>query len=350
MIKKKIDNYLSKIVNRSLEKLHFQNGCSALNLSRYNYKNVKKIIETDLKIYSQNGEDGIIDYLLFSLNIEKPKFIEIGVGDYSESNTRFFFERTSGDGLIIDIIDDFEKKVKEKVKIWKGNLKILQQNIDANNILDTLKNNNFFQKIDLFSLDIDGIDYWVLKELPKNFCKILVAEYNPYFGDKFNLTSYEANILVSDKETSEYFEKVIKISDVKLATNWITVELFALLNSKDLEIVQSPISAINLSKLINLIKDGTISGKIAKSVFELMADGDKDPSVIVREKDLKQQSDPKELEKLIAKVINANLDKVKEYKSGKEKLFGFFVGQVMKDSGGKANPQLVNDILKKKLK
>jgi len=188
MIKKKIDNYLSKIVNRSLEKLHFQNGCSALNLSRYNYKNVKKIIETDLKIYSQNGEDGIIDYLLFSLNIEKPKFIEIGVGDYSESNTRFFFERTSGDGLIIDIIDDFEKKVKEKVKIWKGNLKILQQNIDANNILDTLKNNNFFQKIDLFSLDIDGIDYWVLKELPKNFCKILVAEYNPYFGDKFKIT------------------------------------------------------------------------------------------------------------------------------------------------------------------
>ena len=188
MIKKKIDNYLSKIVNRSLEKLHFQNGCSTLNLSRYNYKNVKKIIETDLKIYSQNGEDGIIDYLLFSLNIEKPKFIEIGVGDYSESNTRFFFERTSGDGLIIDIIDDLEKKVKEKVKIWKGNLKILQQNIDANNILDTLKNNNFFQKIDLFSLDIDGIDYWVLKELPKNFCKILVAEYNPYFGDKFKIT------------------------------------------------------------------------------------------------------------------------------------------------------------------
>ena len=188
MIKKKIDNYLSRVVNRSLEKLHFQNGCSTLNLSRYNYKNVKKIIETDLKIYSQNGEDGIIDYLLFSLNIEKPKFIEIGVGDYSESNTRFFFERTSGDGLIIDIIDDFEKKVKENVKIWKGNLKILQQNIDANNILDTLKNNNFSQKIDLLSLDIDGIDYWILNELPKNFCKILVAEYNPYFGDKFKIT------------------------------------------------------------------------------------------------------------------------------------------------------------------
>ena len=89
MIKRQIDNYLFKTIGKSLEKIRFQNGCSALNLSRYNYKNVKRINETDLKIYSQNGEDGIIDYLLSSLKIEKPKFIEIGVGDYSESNTRF---------------------------------------------------------------------------------------------------------------------------------------------------------------------------------------------------------------------------------------------------------------------
>ena len=101
--------------------------------------------------------------------------------------------------------------------------------------------------------------------------------------------------------------------------------------------------------MINLIKDGTISGKIAKSVFELMSDGDKDPNKIVQEKNLKQQSDPKELETLIDKVISNNPDKVKEYKSGKDKLFGFFVGQAMKVSGGKANPQLVNEILRKKL-
>ena len=142
----------------------------------------------------------------------------------------------------------------------------------------------------------------------------------------------------------------IKNSDVKLSSNWITGELFALLNEKNLEITDSPISAKNLSKLINLIKDGTISGKIAKTVFEIMPDGDKNPIDIVKEKDLKQQSDPKELEKLIEKVINENHDKVKEYKSGKEKLFGFFVGQAMKVSGGKANPQLVNELLKKKLK
>ena len=170
------------------------------------------------------------------------------------------------------------------------------------------------------------------------------------FIEKFKLSPYEANILVSDIETSKYFEEVIKNSDVKMSTNWITGELFALLNEKNLEITQSPISAKNLSKLINLIKDGTISGKIAKSVFELMSDGDKDPQQIIEKKGLKQQSDPKELEKIIDKIIHDNQDKVKEYASGKEKLFGFFVGQVMKNSGGKANPQLANEILKKKLK
>ena len=131
--------------------------------------------------------------------------------------------------------------------------------------------------------------------------------------------------------------------------SWIIGELFAALNEKNLEITESPISAGNLSKLINLIRDGTISGKIAKTVFEQMMEGDKDPKKIVEEKGLKQESDPKALEALIDKVIDDNRDKATEYKSGKVKLFGFFVGQVMKVSGGKANPQLVNEILKKKL-
>ena len=203
----------------------------------------------------------------------------------------------------------------------------------------------YFPDPDLLPLVLkDDFIEKITSEIPE-----LPDEKKKRFIDKFNLTSYEANILVSDKETSDYFEKVIKNSDVKLSTNWITGELFALLNEKDLVITQSPISADNLSKLINLIKDGTISGKIAKSVFELMADGNKDPITIVKSKGLKQQSDPKELEKLIDKIINDSPDKVKEYKSGKEKLFGFFVGQAMKASGGKANPQLINEILKKKL-
>ncbi len=204
----------------------------------------------------------------------------------------------------------------------------------------------YFPDPDLLPLEFTN-DYVesIKKEIPE-----LPDQKKSRFIEKFNLSSYEANILVSDLDTSKYFETVIENSDVKLSSNWITGELFALLNEKNLEITESPISAKNLSKLINLIKDGTISGKIAKTVFEMMAEGDKNPIDIVNEKSLKQQSDPKELDKLIEKVINENQDKVKEYKSGKEKLFGFFVGQVMKVSGGKANPQLVNEILKKKLK
>jgi len=203
----------------------------------------------------------------------------------------------------------------------------------------------YFPDPDLLPLEVtDDFINDLKSEIPE-----LPDEKKKRFIDKYNLSPYEATILVSDIETSKYFEDVIKNSDVKLSTNWITGELFALLNDKNLEISNSPISARNLSKLINLIKKGTISGKIAKTIFELMIDGDKDPEVIVNEKGLKQQSDPKELDKLIDTIIKNNKEKVKEYKLGKDKLFGFFIGQAMKASGGKANPKLLNEILKNKL-
>ena len=143
---------------------------------------------------------------------------------------------------------------------------------------------------------------------------------------------------------------MIKGCDKKLATNWITGDLFAVLNKKNLSISQSPVSAKNLSALIKMITSGKISGKIAKDVFVKMQVDDKDAEQIVEKEGLIQQSDPKELEKIITKVISNNKDKVEQYKSGKEKLFGFFVGQIMKASEGKANPQLVNEILRNKLK
>ncbi|RPG99376.1 MAG: Asp-tRNA(Asn)/Glu-tRNA(Gln) amidotransferase subunit GatB [Candidatus Pelagibacter sp. TMED118] len=203
----------------------------------------------------------------------------------------------------------------------------------------------YFPDPDLLPLELnDDFINEIKKEIPE-----LPDEKKKRFIEKFNLSPYEANILVSDIDTSKYFEDVSKKSDVKLATNWITGELFALLNNKNIEITESPITSENLAKLINLIKDGTISGKIAKTVFEIMADSGKDPKKIVEEKGLKQQSDPKELEKIIDKVISDNPKNVEAYQSGKDKLFGFFVGQVMKQSNGKANPQLVNEILKKKL-
>ena len=203
----------------------------------------------------------------------------------------------------------------------------------------------YFPDPDLLPLEFnDEYIENVKKEIPE-----LPDQKKNRFIEKFKLTPYEATILVSDLDTSKYFEKVIEKSDVKLSANWITGELFALLNDKNLEISQSPIGPENLSKLLNLISDGTISGKIAKTVFEIMSKDEKDPNLIVKEKGLKQESDPKALEVLIQKVLSSNEDKVKEYKSGKDKLFGFFVGQVMKESKGKGNPQLINKILKEKL-
>ena len=127
-------------------------------------------------------------------------------------------------------------------------------------------------------------------------------------------------------------------------------DLFAMLNEKGLSISKSPISSKNLAELVRSIKSGEISGRIAKEVFEIMVKTGDNPKKIIESKGMKQQSDPKELEKIINEIIIKNKDKVAQYKAGKEKLFGFFVGQVMKISGGKANPQLVNEILKKILK
>ena len=166
----------------------------------------------------------------------------------------------------------------------------------------------------------------------------------------FGLSIYDASIVISDQNISEYYEEVAKNSDYKLAANWMIVELFGVLNKEGKEIKDSPVSAKNLSKLINLIKDNTISGKIAKTVFEEMVKNDQDPDKIVEDKGLKQQSDPKELEKIIETIVKNNQDKVEQYKSGKDKLFGFFVGQAMKETEGKGNPKLINDILKEKLK
>ena len=187
---------------------------------------------------------------------------------------------------------------------------------------------------------VDGIKQ-KLPELPDDKKDRLIKDYK--------LSSYEAGVLISDKDTSDYFEDIAKNSDVKLAINWVIGDLFAALNKIGKSIKDSPISSKNLTKLIDLIKNNTISGRIAKEVFELMINDNRDPKVIVEEKGLIQESNVGELEKIIEKVLKENVDKVTEYKSGKDKLFGFFVGSVIKESKGKANPALVNDILKKKL-
>ncbi len=248
-----------------------------------------------------------------------------------------------------------ESEAKRQVELLESGKKIVQET----RLFDTKKNETrsmrskeeahdyrYFPDPDLLPLEIEQSFVDDIKnKLPE-----LPDKKKERFINKYKLTPYEANVLISENNISEYFEEVIKTADIKLAKNWIIVELFAVLNDKNLDIKDSPVSSKNLANLVNLISSGEISGKIAKKVFELMVQSGDEPSKIIKDKGLQQQSDPKELEKIIKNVLKKNLDKITQYKAGKEKLYGFFVGEVMKASSGKANPKLVNDILKKELK
>ena len=180
--------FINKIFNRLSPKINFSVGLSHILNMRSKYKNIKNINDLDYKVFSQNGEDGIIDYLLYSLKIDKPKFVEIGTGDYSECNTRFLFERTSPKGLVVDCIEDLKMKVSKNIKLWRADITIIEEFISSKNINSILKKYNFDKNIDLFSLDVDGIDYWILKELPKNFSKIAIIEFNSTFGSEKEIT------------------------------------------------------------------------------------------------------------------------------------------------------------------
>ena len=204
----------------------------------------------------------------------------------------------------------------------------------------------YFPDPDLLPLNLDKE---LIDNIKKNLPELPDQKKERFIKD-YSLNAYEANVLVSEKEISDYFEEVVKTSDIKLAKNWIMGDLFASLNDQNISISESPIKAKEMASLINTISSGLISGRAAKEVFEVMKDTGGEPVKIIEEKGLKQKSDPKELEALIDRILDENKDKVAQYKSGKDKLFGFFVGQTMKVSGGAANPKLVNDILKNKLK
>ena len=248
-----------------------------------------------------------------------------------------------------------EYEAKRQVELIESGEKIDQET----RLFDTKKNETrsmrskedahdyrYFPDPDLLPLNIDQK---IIDDLKKSLPELPDQKKERFIKD-YNLSAYEANVLVSEKEISNYYEEVAKQSDKKLAATWMMGDLFAMLNDKGLSISQSPISSSNLAELIQSIKSGEISGRIAKEVFEIMIETGDNPKKIIESKGMKQQSDPKELEKIINEILEQNKDKVDQYKSGKDKLFGFFVGQVMKVSGGKANPQLANDILKKLLK
>ncbi|HEY6984185.1 Asp-tRNA(Asn)/Glu-tRNA(Gln) amidotransferase subunit GatB [Reyranella sp.] len=168
------------------------------------------------------------------------------------------------------------------------------------------------------------------------------------FIEAYGLTAYDAGVLVAEKETAEFFETVAKGRDAREAAKLVTGDFFAMLNRRGASIDRSPISAAHLGKLLDLQADGTISGRIAKDLFAAMEETGKDPAVLVEERGLKQMTDVGAIEAAIKAVIDGNPDKVAAYKA-KPTMFGWFVGQVMKATGGKANPKVVNEALKKVL-
>lgn len=203
----------------------------------------------------------------------------------------------------------------------------------------------YFPDPDLLPLKLN--QSWIddlKKDLPE-----LPDEKKARFVEQYKISDYDAEVLTSDRLTSEYFEKVAKNRNAKLAVSWVASELFAILNKLNLTIEKSPVNSDQLGDLIDEIENGIISNRAAKEVFEEMCESSKSVKEIINDKGLVQISDTTEIEKFIDQVLIENPDNVQKYKEGKTKLLGFFIGEVMKATKGKANPGLLNQIVKKKL-
>ncbi|WP_419899969.1 Asp-tRNA(Asn)/Glu-tRNA(Gln) amidotransferase subunit GatB [Roseomonas sp. USHLN139] len=252
------------------------------------------------------------------------------------------------------VMQAVEAEARRQVELWEGGEEVVQET----RLFDTTRgvtrsmrskedahDYRYFPDPDLPPLVIEQA--WVdqlkaaLPELPD-------ARRARYVGD-FGLTPYDAHVLTLEKETAAFYETVAKGRDPKVAANWLTGDFFAGLNRTGHSIGDSPVTAAHLGELLDLIADNTLSGKLAKEVLEVMFETGKAPGVLVEERGLKQVTDTGAIEAVIDQVMAANAGKVEEYRSGKDKLFGFFVGQTMKAMQGKGNPALVNELLKKKL-
>jgi len=203
----------------------------------------------------------------------------------------------------------------------------------------------YFPDPDLLPLELDDE---FLEECRSTLPELPDTKRKRYEG--LGITPYNASVLTAEVETARWFDSLLDAgTEPKQASNWVVAELFGALNRRGESIEESPVSALQAAELLGLVADGTISGTIAKQVFEIMLETGQGAGVIVEERGLKQTSDTGAIDAEIDKVLAANADKVAEYKGGKEQLFGFFVGQTMKAMQGKGNPKLVNERLRAKL-
>ena len=245
-------------------------------------------------------------------------------------------------------------EVDRQIKVIEGGDKIKQETRLYDVTLDKTRSMRskedahdyrYFPDPDLLPLKLN--QNWIddlKKDLPE-----LPDEKKARFVEQYKISDYDAEVLISDRLTSEYFEKVAKNRNAKLAVSWVASELFAILNKLNLTIEKSPVNSDQLGDLIDEIENGIISNRAAKEVFEEMCESNKSVKEIINDKGLVQISDTTEIEKFIDQVLIENPDNVQKYKEGKTKLLGFFIGEVMKATKGKANPGLLNQIVKKKL-
>ena len=243
----------------------------------------------------------------------------------------------------VEIIESGDK-VQQETRLFdekKGETRAMRTKEEAHDY-------RYFPDPDLPPLEISSD---LIGEIKKNLPELPDVKKKKLI-DGYGLSSYESSILISDKNNVDFFEAVINENNQrnpKVVVNWIIGDLFSLLKKNNLDIKKSPVKPSDLGELIDLIENSTISGKLAKTVFDEMFYNRKKPKKIIKQKGLIQITDSGEIENVITKVLSQNVDKVNEYKSGKEKLYGYFIGQIMQETKGKANPKLVNEILKKKL-
>ncbi len=204
----------------------------------------------------------------------------------------------------------------------------------------------YFPEPDLVPVVIS--DEW--REEIRSTLPELPMEKRERFIKEYGIPPYDAGVLTASRSLADYYEEAVRLcGKPKIASNWVMGDFLAFLNEAKLDVAESPVSPSALAELIGIMEDGTISGKIAKEVFDEMWKSGKNPKKIVEEKGLIQISDTGELEKIVEEVLAASSRQLEQYKSGKTQLFGFFVGQTMKATGGKANPKVVNELIKKKL-
>lgn len=256
---------------------------------------------------------------------------------------------------IKNVVNALKAEIARQIELLENNETVIQQTLLWNaekNIIEPMRSKEeshdyrYFPEPDLPILEIDEV--W-LEKIKQNLPE-LPSKRKKRFKEQYNLPEYDIEILTSEKEYADYYESIVQLTkDYKSASNWFMTEILKIINEKKVTLKEFPIRPEWIASLINLINNGTISSKIAKKIFSEMLSEPQAPETIIKKKNLTQITDRKTIEKIVEEVLGANSKQVEQYLTGKEKVFAHFVGEIMKITKGKANPALVNEILKEKL-